>query len=535
MDALRLKSHDLERLVARLDALESHIIRRSDAAAIGANAKADVEGLLEEFLIALFKAINVNELERRFDAQLAIDIDGLDIVYQCLSSLGLPEVVKPTAALSVNVRETLRQMRGLIDELKQNYRLKSQLELRVAIDMKIGGCVRRLLIGAAFERVSVTKLAAFIRSKLDLLEDSQVVVLWAALQRELDSEALAPTVGPDGIISSDWRRFDSPELAKNKYADYVTSVKIRMMQRQQERGVDGFPINVHEVPDIATWKSRTSSERVTEQEVAIQISVARVNQCAKALFGRSNDDIANLLRIAPDSILLRPERLYGERQTSTDTDLVSLMYEMRKLAYLIDSHAARTSQIETALRQYKLGFEVTADTANRAFAKQSEIAIQRELAKFLIERGIYAAGTKFGRAEADLVSTERSDYFILEVKKFVRGATPTAATIKAALTQLQSYLDAHPTQPAGVLVLINLSSTLLIAPQKWLRGKFWIVAVNLLSESPSRRRNMLSIDEGIGADTIAVHTLASAENKSSPRLKRLPARKTPSRGQRRNP
>jgi citrate lyase beta subunit len=54
--------------------------------------------------------------------------------------------------------------------------------------------------------------------------------------------------------------------------------------------------------------------------------------------------------------------------------------------------------------------------------------------------------------------------------------------LKAAIAQLQEHLDNQPRNPRGVLVRINLNSTLTVAPQKWLEGRFLIIAVNLAKD-----------------------------------------------------
>lgn len=62
---------------------------------------------------------------------------------------------------------------------------------------------------------------------------------------------------------------------------------------------------------------------------------------------------------------------------------------------------------------------------SRAYTKRSELRLQREIARFLIERGIYAIGTKFGRYETDFVIGAHADYYVIEVKKYGWGKAIT--------------------------------------------------------------------------------------------------------------
>jgi hypothetical protein len=205
------------------------------------------------------------------------------------------------------------------------------------------------------------------------------------------------------------------------------------------------------------------------------------------------------------SALLRKDRTLFESSKPKTPPLESLCYEIRKLSQIVDLLAARVGPVEKTLRQYKLGIEILAPEIIDELQDKNEIRLQKDLAKFLIERGIHANGTHFGRSETDLVSTDSGNQYILEVKKLLGKGSLTTARIKAALVQLQSYMDQHPSSPFGILVIYNFTDTVLLAPQSWIRGRFWVLAINLQRKAPSGRARSLTVEAGDSSETISVH------------------------------
>jgi hypothetical protein len=504
---MELQSADLERLLTRLDALDAHIARSANAKQIGRNARVDAEDIVEELLVLSRTAKNLKDLELRIDAQKAIDFETLVRLHELLAALILPTTVIVSPQWTVDVPQTLLKLRQNIDDLRTQISKKSTLEIRVDVEMKIGSCVRHILIAAAKAQQSTVPIERLIESKVSLLADSQLRTAWAAVQSELDSVELSPLVGPKGVIPLKWRNFDTRKSVCRKYAAYVVNLKWKMISIQQQKGINAFSVAVHDVANIASWKNRDAWEAITSQESAFQKALGRIAECSFSLFGCAPEDFAGTLQISADSPLIRVERRLFENASEEDKTLPCVVYEMRKLIQLIDGFLAPEAQIEKALRQHKLGLEVVACDIVGEIGRKNELYLQRSLSRFLIERGIYAVGTKFGRGETDLVSNERSDYFILEVKKFTRGKSVTPRNLYAAIVQLQSYMDQHPAHPRGILVVYNLSETLLVAPQKWLRGKYWVAAVNLGKEPPSHRLKSMCVEEGKGDTTISVHWL----------------------------
>lgn len=147
---------------------------------------------------------------------------------------------------------------------------------------------------------------------------------------------------------------------------------------------------------------------------------------------------------------------------------ILILLESRKVVRASHAFSSHETPIEKALFQYKLGTEVMAPEIIEQMTKKNELSLQKELCKFLIEKGIYAMGTKFGRNETDLLAELPDEGFIIETKIYKESRRVRERVIKSNLVQLQSYMDQNPVHRKGVLVIYNFSSILITAPRRWI-------------------------------------------------------------------
>jgi hypothetical protein len=486
----------------RLHSLEDYI---DDYDKPSREALDDAEALTEEMLVAAHQSIDFKDLERRIQARRKVDFDSLARIPIILSELKLPENVVNSPILTIRPIEQIDQMRGFIEALKTNFDRMGNLEIATAIDVSIAGRLGRVLVAASKLNLKVPALVTLVESKLELLDESQLAILWAAVQREFESEHLAPALEPSGSVPRDWLKYDSRESIVEKLAHYIVEMKYKIMHEMADRGLDGFPVNLPAAARIISWQSATASERLNEQELALQVGVARITEIINKLFGRTKDDVALALGIDSNSALLRKDRTLFESSKPKAPALKSLCYELRKLSRITEFLASKSGPVERVLRQYKLGIEIVAPDIIDKLSEKNEIRLQRELAKFLIERDIYAVGTKFGRSETDLVSTKSGNSYILEVKKYSADERLSERRLKAGLVQLQSYMDQHPSSPFGILVVYNFTDSILLAPETWIRGRFRVLAINLQRAPPSGRTRSLTVESGDGSETVSVH------------------------------
>jgi hypothetical protein len=136
--------------------------------------------------------------------------------------------------------------------------------------------------------------------------------------------------------------------------------------------------------------------------------------------------------------------------------------------------------------------------------KKGELLLQKELCKFLVERNIFAVGTKFGRNETDLFAEHGGEEYTIEAKVFPVKRSLSQSALKRAVVQLQNYLDQRPSTPRGILVIYNLTDALLTASRTWIQGRYWILPINLQALPPSRRKRSFVIEPGRGDNLIDV-------------------------------
>lgn len=209
----------------------------------------------------------------------------------------------------------------------------------------------------------------------------------------------------------------------------------------------------------------------------------------------SLEQFAALLGLQVDSKLISGEEQQGfasrkwEGKASPEH---AALHSFRTLATATASLHEYQTPLATALHQYKVGIELFAPAIADALS-QDELVLQKQLCKFLIERGIFSVGTKFGQSETDLVANVRDDYFVIEAK--VIRETPSPTMLPRNLMQLLRYDDLNPAfrGARAVLLLYNFSDVPIMAPRELVAGRAWIVAVNAKAGPPSKTKRVLQI------------------------------------------
>lgn len=168
-----------------------------------------------------------------------------------------------------------------------------------------------------------------------------------------------------------------------------------------------------------------------------------------------------------------------------------MLAELETLLRVSDEMHAPTTPLETVLRSFKLGLEVMAREVARDLRGKNEVALQRLLCRFLVERGFHAFGTKFGWSEADLQVEDVFGALVIEAKLARRP--PASALIVKWLSQLKSYMDQSPMKQRGALVVFNFSAVPIVAPPQFIHARHLILPINICSVSPSKRTECIDI------------------------------------------
>ena len=455
----------------------------------------DIEALVDEVLSYVTKSINLTSLNMRLEAWAAPDIVSLRQGLEILSLAGLGGAVPVSAETNLNCDEVLRELAQAIDRLAANFRTMDDFDLALFVDLKLNLYFNEALICAAHAGADLEGLVKLALEKVAVLSDEQLSLVWGRLRQELDSDRLPLKQDQVTILPSGFERFDSPDGVREKIAQYIVQLRPQLILANFRRGITEVSAEMIGLARILAWRSSMASETLSEQEQLLARSLARLVSILE-LFGREKAEVANLLRIPADCRIAKgPEfRKANAEYAKKGPSPQAIFLELRNVARIVDLLITYESPIERALRHYKLGLEVMTPEIIESFDEKGELYLQKELCKFLLERNIFAVGTKFGRSELDLLVDEATVSYVLETKLFRSGVALGPAQIKKSLVQLQSYLDQNPSSPRGILVIYNLTESLLTAPQSWIQGRYWILPINLQAEPPSGRSRSLAIE-----------------------------------------
>ncbi|MCB9592251.1 MAG: hypothetical protein H6719_05935 [Sandaracinaceae bacterium] len=402
------------------------------------------------------------------------------------------------------------QGRSLIAELEEGVRYFDPAQEQWG---QFEGYLRLMYLDSTFHRLSVLGAAtgarvdparSVLRHHLRAEDKAAVLRIWASILAELD-ERTPGHIAKESLLSPSDFFFasgDDEELI-GKIVDYVLVYRPRAVVAAHQSGRDAV---VNLLPGLASLVTMEPTERLSAAE-------GRLLRTLAELFRRwGTQDSARFLRaLGMEStsapwFLRSAKREDPSRHPAHGTPATAkwVVPQLTKLLLMAADYVGPASPIERALLQYKLGLEVCLPES-RPQPIPGELTLQKQLARFLIERGIYCVGTKFGPSEADLLSQLGGEAFVIEVKLCKRGITP--ANVENALAQLSVYMGQQQVAARGVLLVYNLTRKPLLAPMSWVHGRYWILPVNLPDCTPSKMKKMLEVREGTGGrliDTLEV-------------------------------
>jgi hypothetical protein len=457
------------------------------------------------------KARNIEDLNRVLLARTRIDVDTLRQVADILEKLDLggPHALFPTR--SVDPNSALRDFHSFVETVDKETKTSDARDLSLRLDY-FSGPLMDLLLCAAVVKADLTPIVQLARKKLELLDDYQVMDVWSRVQREFSPETLDAMEVDSDILPENWVRTTTlPEITE-KIANYLVILKPRLELVMFKTGRHLIP---HDAPSLALLLSLSESAAATPIlpfELDLASALGRLRSYWEKVLIQSPIDFDRALGLSLGESFLDCKEYQGVASNVTRATPNSdrlIIYELKKIIRATDSFLTYESPVEKALSQYKLGIEVIAPDNIKGLVRKKELRLQKELCRFLLERGVFTVGTKFGRSETDLLANFPDEGFIIEAKVYKQKTRLTEKTIKSNLVQLQSYMDQNPTRTRGILVMYNFSSTLISAPRQWIAGRFWFLPINLQQERPSGRNRSLVIERGDGDDVIRVLNVQS--------------------------
>lgn len=285
-------------------------------------------------------------------------------------------------------------------------------------------------------------------------------------------------------------------------------LKPRLLLSMYAKGINRSPNEIPGPARILAMSDANIAFPIAEWEVMLARSISRVAFLWNQALQEDTNFLARMVNIDKGGrIFSGPDYRNAEKHLNLHVasgNYTPIFLELRKLLHITDSIVLHETPVERALQRYKLGIEVMTPEILEKFTDKSELRLQKELCRFLIECGIYAVGTKFGRSETDLMAEVTECSYIIETKIYRQYDTLSEGSLRKNLAQLQNYMDQSPTPRRGILVIYNMSDCLLDAPRIWLRHRYWILAINLQSAPPSQRRKTLTVEQTDNGELIRV-------------------------------
>jgi hypothetical protein len=495
-----MANFSLSYLLSRLDDLEQHLDERPKDF-----VEADIDGLTQEVLHDVTKSIDLANLNTRLEASAAIDIDSMRLARTTLEAADLGGPLEIAKDHFIDPKETLSQLKEAVEELATTHTKKSELGLAWVLEFRLAAIFGQALLLAANAQADLSKISDLVTKKIGLLTDSQVASVWSSLRREFDDDRRGRMQDPESLLPPNFLQFETSEKARKKIVKYVIHLKPSLTLAMMRHEIAQIPKEMVELPRILSWQSSDASCPVSKQEEVLGRALGRL--CAILTGGhfKSNSEIGLLLGLPEESrIISGPETEALREKFFAETAHRTILFELRTVVRILDSLVRYNSPIERALNQYKLGLEVMTPEIHVEMTKKGELLLQKELCKFLVERNIFAVGTKFGRSETDLFAEHGGEEYTIEAKVFRAKGSLSQSALKRAVVQLQSYLDQRPSTPRGIHVIYNLTDDLLTASRTWIQGRYWILPINLQVLSPSRRKKSFVIESGQGDNLIDV-------------------------------
>ena len=447
--------------------------------------------------------LDIPKLDTKAQSAKAIDVASLKAVVEAWDNdtvraarLDLPPGIEPLLA-----KDDLAKAKEMLKAVEDAAKIHHPLEVAARLEFGLSRPFLRLQIELADQPCLLADLEQRLRHKAALLKPDDVRKLWADLTAEFRSDETgiggASMPADPGVLGPAF--FDPRSLAdlRERLATYVARLKPLLIRKMFQSGVSSCRTRL---PLAAQFLALRDVEPLTLHEQRILECLLKIYR----IWGHENEDeFAGALGVTPPHWCQRATKLddtlLRQKKAPSSADKTKLLLlATRRLLSHTDRFVAFDSPVERAVMQYKLGMEVMMPASREAVSSKGELNLQKELCKFLVERDIRAFGKSFGRSEVDLLAEIAGERILIETKLL---KTVSARSIDRNVTQLIAYMDQEEPATRGVLVLYNLSDTIIVSEKRWFRQRLWILPINLCESSPSRMKKRFVIEDG-GTDRL---------------------------------
>lgn len=480
--------------------------------------------------IAVLLLQHVSEVTRLgdLDAVMRAEIDrDLDTLAHVVDLVTGPAYLDLTFTFPGGTFSIKSERPELVEHLEAIRSARDPIDAGLRLDfygMRVSRVIMTIL---ANDKALPNELETIVARKIPLIEDREVPRIWAQVKGEFGTARRGVTLSPTNpAVPVGFLEATSIQEMRSRIGDYLLRIKPQLMLEGLSRGETRSPADV---PDLVMLLTATQGlTRLSFSERQLLQTVSRLLR----MWEDHEDQLLDGMRLTQWSWAARSAQswrsAFGGKLPTDRDQLVRLRIRLlRRLVAYADWFAIRQSPLEVALYGFKFGREVMAGYSDEVDRQKLELRLQRDLARFLLERGHFAVGTKFGRAETDLMVTEAGDVVVIEAKRYIRS--PSVNSIAGNLSQLQVYVSQQRIPSSrGVLIIFNYSRRHVSAPRHWLRQQFLILPINLGPSSPSETYETLTLEETTGDRVIGGYLIApQSGTKSSQRARRKRTKEKP--------
>jgi len=478
--------------------------------------------VLQELSAFCRRRINFAALETRIRDATSIDVGALEEGLGILVPAPRDELLS-----SEKLAESFARTREHFEFLKKEQHTMKFLEIGLRLEMLFESVFGDAILSIAegWDPARIVKLA---RTKIGLLSEQRQRDLWARVRAECrpfdadeDDEVVRDYRLEDhGVLPKGFLESSPPDVA-DRLALYHAWLRGRVIRAMMQRGRDRWPMPAVGIAKIL------ASRQVDVEPSTTEIVVARaVSNIAGWIEQRGNrpmsvEKFGALLGLRADSKMLCGEEQQAFKERTWEgraSPEHAALHSFRTLARATASLHENETPLGIALFQYKAGVELFAPKIASAMSKD-ELILQKELCKFLLERGIFSVGTKFGQHETDLVANVRDDFIVIEAKVIKTAPNPTK--LAQNLMQLLRYDDLNPAfrGSRAVLIVYNFTDVPIMTTHELVAGRAWIIVVNAKAGPPSKTKRCLKLMPDAAQGLLCVDVAASPRPKAGSKKK----------------
>lgn len=466
----------------------------------------ELTNIIVEALESVYQQVSMKEIETKVTQGMKIDIESLEKGLKTVEDARpIPfDLQQKDKIIHIDPTNIIRELKDFIEKIKA--RTIDRINALLGLELFQDSNFNHLMMAFDSTNQIFSSMQSLLRNKLENINNDDILLLWARIKSSFSNDEQNrgfPIY--DNIIPQDFFNSKNSELdVRDKCAIVIAKYRPLTIKKMVEEGIDNIPIITPGISRILTNTSDLS--QITSLEILLIRSMSQIIALHNLITHKNSSDIARAIRADQYGLIFNGEFLKEYRKSITDRDSTNrnidknklLILNLKRLVEYTALFTKQQTQIENILRQYKMGQEIISPRRKAEFDNVHntlEIYLQKDICKFLLERNILAFGKSIGRNQIDLYYKEISgDDFVIEAKIYKNENHITLNALKKNIVQLQSYMDLH-VQPKGILAIYNFTNALMMAPRKWLRGRIFILCINLCDSTASTRKSSIEIVE----------------------------------------